>query len=220
MDEDDIPQLVDAVGIHLATDEKPEEMKNSNVIKKDESNSRVPLTILTGFLGAGKSTLLKWILTEKHGYRIAVIMNEFGDTADLESVNISSSSDDMNGELAKEVLELPNGCLCCSVKDVGIASIEKLMEKKGAFDYILLETTGLADPAPIAALFWENEEYATGLGSMIALDGIVCVIDAVFGLERFEDKRLSSVVLPAQPDAGAEGFPVSALWVCAIPPVF
>ena len=81
------------------------------------------------------------------------------------------------------MLELANGCLCCSVKDIGIASIEKLMEKKGAFDYILLETTGLADPAPVAALFWQNEEYVTGLGSQIALDGIVCLVDGVFGLE-------------------------------------
>jgi G3E family GTPase len=129
-------------------------------------------------------------------------MNEFGDTADLESrsllplrlskpisnlqnlieVNLSSTSTG-DGELAEEVLELANGCLCCSIKDVGIASIEKLMEKKGAFDYILLETTGLADPAPVATLFWQNEEYVTGLGNQIALDGIICLIDAVFGLE-------------------------------------
>jgi G3E family GTPase len=93
------------------------------------------------------------------------------------------SSSQSNGELAEEVLELANGCLCCSIKDIGIASIEKLMEKKGAFDYILLETTGLADPAPVAELFWQNEEYLTGLGSQIALDGVVCLVDGVFGLE-------------------------------------
>jgi G3E family GTPase len=98
----------------------------------------------------------------------------------ISSTTASNSADD---QLAKEVLELPNGCLCCSVKDTGIASIEKLMEKKGAFDYILLETTGLADPAPIAELFWANEEYGGGLGSQIALDGIVCLVDTVFGLE-------------------------------------
>jgi G3E family GTPase len=128
-------------------------------------------------------------------------MNEFGDTADLESepmptrpetdplnvidpaVNISSTSIS-DGELAQEVLELANGCLCCSIKDSGIASIEKLMEKKGSFDYILLETTGLADPAPVAALFWQNEEYvAADLSSQIALDGVICIVDSVFGLE-------------------------------------
>lgn len=79
-------------------------------------------------------------------------------------------------------MELANGCLCCSIKDTGIAAIEKLMEKKGAFDYILLETTGLADPAPVAELFWQNEEYVVGVASQITLDGVICVIDAVFGL--------------------------------------
>lgn len=156
----------------------------------------VPLTIICGFLGAGKSTLLKWvilyiifnladgtrrrILTEYHGYRIAVIMNEFGDTAvgfttnvpcvlsdqadgrilkvlstefsrciswwwSAKTINVSSA-DDPTAENSEEFLELANGCLCCSIKDSGIAAIEKLMQRKGAFDHILLETTGLADP--------------------------------------------------------------------------
>ena len=117
--------------------------------------------------------------------------------------SISVSTDSTGpGALSEEFLELANGCLCCSIKDVGLASIEKLMEKKGAFDYILLETTGLADPGaqdslpspslinfthpclfegPIAANFWHNEELATGLGRDICLDGVVCVVDSVFG---------------------------------------
>jgi G3E family GTPase len=95
-------------------------------------------------------------------------------------VNISST-DGPEGELAEEILELANGCLCCSIKDRGVASIEKLMEKKGAFDHILLETTGLADPAPIAELFWRNEEYVTGIANQISLDGVICVVDAVYG---------------------------------------
>jgi len=104
--------------------------------------------------------------------------------------------------MSEEFLELSNGCLCCSIKDTGIAAIERLMQKQGAFDYILLETTGLADPgllllfpphsargeiekcapfaAPIASMFWLNEEYATGLADIV-LDGVVCVVDAVFG---------------------------------------
>lgn len=105
----------------------------------------------------------RYILTEKHGYRIAVIMNEFGDTADIECkylclcslyINtpyslaraINVSSDSSPGSLSEEFLEVANGCLCCSVKDTGAASIELLMKKRGKFDYILLETTGLADP--------------------------------------------------------------------------
>jgi len=145
---------------------------------------RVPLTIICGFLGAGKSTLLRRILMERHGYRIAVIMNEFGDTADIEAKSVT-----VDGE--STTLELANGCLCCSIKDSGAAAIEKLMQKQGAFDHILLEATGLADPGPIAGMFWHNEEYidAESIGSEngIALDGVVCVVDAVFGLKQMEE---------------------------------
>ena len=80
------------------------------------------------------------------------------------------------------MLELANGCLCCSIKDRGVAAIEKLMERKGAFDHILLETTGLADPAPIVELFWRNEEYVAGLANQITLDAVICVVDAFYGL--------------------------------------
>lgn len=152
------------------------------------STNRVPCTIISGFLGAGKSTLLRRILTERHGYRIAVIMNEFGDTSSIEAKTINiSSEDDPTAEKSQEVLELANGCLCCSIKDAGVAAIEKLMQRKGAFDHILLETTGLADPGPIASMFWLNEEYAAGLGRQISLDGVVCVVDAVFGQKQMEE---------------------------------
>lgn len=147
----------------------------------------VPLTIITGFLGAGKSTLVKRILTERHGYRIAVIMNEFGDTADIEAKAINVSSAEDPTQQSEEFLELANGCLCCSIKDTGIAAIERLMERKGSFDHILLETTGLADPGPIASVFWQNEELAMGLGKDIHLDGVVCVVDAVFGRKQMEE---------------------------------
>ncbi|KAF8606905.1 cobW-domain-containing protein [Ceratobasidium sp. AG-I] len=146
--------------------------------------SRVPLTIITGFLGSGKSTFLKYVLTERHGYRIAIIMNEFGDTADIEGRAISVSSPDAPESLATEFLELANGCLCCSVKDSGAAAIEQLMRKQGAFDYIMLETTGLADPGPIAAMFWQNEDFS----DQILLDGVICVVDAVFGLKGLESE--------------------------------
>ncbi|KZT73842.1 CobW domain-containing protein [Daedalea quercina L-15889] len=147
----------------------------------------VPLTIICGFLGAGKSTLVKRILTERHGYRIAVIMNEFGDTADIEAKTINVSSPEDPSQQSEEFLELANGCLCCSIKDTGVAAIEKLMQRKGAFDHILLETTGLADPGPIASMFWQNEEFAMGLGRDIHLDGVVCVVDAVFGRQQMEE---------------------------------
>ncbi|TIA98426.1 hypothetical protein E3P96_03172 [Wallemia ichthyophaga] len=130
-------------------------------------DKRVPLTILTGYLGAGKSTLIKHILTQQHGHRIAVIVNEFGDTADIERRSISVDDEE-------QLLELDNGCLCCSIRDAGVAAIAKMMRKKGKFDYIILETTGLADPSGLAQLFWENELFIPD----IYLDGVVCVVDA------------------------------------------
>ncbi|KAH7103454.1 CobW/HypB/UreG, nucleotide-binding domain-containing protein [Auriculariales sp. MPI-PUGE-AT-0066] len=146
----------------------------------DVEEKKVPLTLICGFLGAGKSTFLKYILTERHGYRIAVIVNEFSDTADIEAKTIGlSGNDGAPGELAEEYLELPNGCLCCSIKDRGIASIEQLMKKKGAFDYILLESTGIADPTTLAPMFWENSDW-----SDIFLDGVITVVDGVFGLQQ------------------------------------
>jgi len=101
------------------------------------------------------------------------------------AINVSSASDPL-AEPSEEFLELSNGCLCCSIKDSGIAAIEKLMQRKGAFDYILLETTGLADPGPIASIFWRNEEFNRGKGKDIVLDGVVCVVDAVFGKQQME----------------------------------
>uniref|UniRef100_A0A8D9ER87 COBW domain-containing protein 1 n=1 Tax=Cacopsylla melanoneura TaxID=428564 RepID=A0A8D9ER87_9HEMI len=130
----------------------------------------VPVTIITGYLGAGKTTLLNYILFEQHDKKIAVILNEFGEGSAMEkSVSVGNS-----GNLYEEWLELKNGCLCCSVKDNGVKAIENLMLKRGKFDYILLETTGLADPGPIAKVFWLDKE----LGSDIYLDGIVTVVDS------------------------------------------
>uniref|UniRef100_A0A8C6Z958 CobW C-terminal domain-containing protein n=1 Tax=Nothoprocta perdicaria TaxID=30464 RepID=A0A8C6Z958_NOTPE len=132
-----------------------------------QAGAKIPVTIITGYLGAGKTTLLNYILTEQHNKRIAVILNEFGEGSALEkSLAISQG-----GELYEEWLELRNGCLCCSVKDNGVKAIENLMQKKGKFDYILLETTGLADPGAVASMFWVDSE----LGSDIYLDGKMCV---------------------------------------------
>ncbi|XP_064386775.1 zinc-regulated GTPase metalloprotein activator 1-like [Halichondria panicea] len=142
---------------------------------------KIPVTIITGFLGAGKTTLLNYILTEQHQKKIAVILNEFGEGSAVEK----SMSVGQSGELFEEWLELRNGCLCCSVKDVGVKAIESLMEKKGKFDYILLETTGLADPGPIASIFWLDE----GLGSEIYLDGIVTVIDSKHCSQQLDEKK-------------------------------
>ncbi|XP_059689354.1 zinc-regulated GTPase metalloprotein activator 1A-like isoform X3 [Gavia stellata] len=129
-------------------------------------SGKIPVTIITGYLGAGKTTLLNYILTEQHNKRIAVILNEFGEGSALEkSLAISQG-----GELYEEWLELRNGCLCCSVKDNGVKAIENLMQRRGKFDYILLETTGLADP------------------------GIVSVVDAKHGLQHLTEEKPEGLV--------------------------
>ncbi|XP_071548729.1 zinc-regulated GTPase metalloprotein activator 1-like [Panulirus ornatus] len=172
-DEDEIPMLVGD------EEEAPD-------LVEVESVPRVPVTILTGYLGAGKTTLLNYILTQQHNKKIAVILNEFGEGSSMEkSLNIGQG-----GDLFEEWLELRNGCLCCSVKDNGVKAIENLMKRRGKFDYILLETTGLADPGPIASLFWMDKQ----LESEIYLDGIITVLDAKYAEKNINEKKLDGVV--------------------------
>ncbi|GAM84321.1 hypothetical protein ANO11243_023150 [Dothideomycetidae sp. 11243] len=167
-DEEDIPDLVEA----------PAGGDDNGLIRTitAETDSlqvaKVPITIITGYLGSGKTTLMNYILNERHGKKIAVILNEFGDSADIEK----SLTVNQQGQQVEEWLELANGCLCCTVKhrDAGVQAIESLMTKQGTFDYILLETTGLADPGNLAPLFWMDD----GLGSSIYLDGVVTLVDA------------------------------------------
>ena len=131
----------------------------------------VPVTIITGFLGSGKTTLIMNILNDaSHGKRIAVILNEFGESGGIDKSLMKTE----DGQLCEEWLELANGCLCCSVKDNGVKAIENLLQKRGAFDYIVLETTGLADPGPIASIFWMDE----AIQSSVYLDGIITVVDS------------------------------------------
>ncbi|NXY78446.1 CBWD1 protein, partial [Glareola pratincola] len=139
---------------------------------------KIPVTIITGYLGAGKTTLLNYILTEQHNKRIAVILNEFGEGIALEkSLAISQG-----GELYEEWLELRNGCLCCSVKDNGVKAIENLMQKRGKFDYILLETTGLADPGSSRYGFHNHDNC------------IVSVVDAKHGLQHLTEEKPEGLV--------------------------
>ncbi|XP_039218237.1 COBW domain-containing protein 1-like [Crotalus tigris] len=176
-DEEDCPELIPIR--EPAIKDNVEDIQSSN-------NFKIPVTIISGYLGAGKTTLLNYILTEQHSKRIAVILNEFGEGSALEkSLAISQG-----GELYEEWLELRNGCLCCSVKDNGLKAIENLMQKKGKFDYILLETTGLADPGSVASMFWVDAE----LGSDIYLDGIVSVVDAKHGLQHLKEEKPTGLI--------------------------
>lgn len=126
---------------------------------------KVPVTILTGFLGSGKTTLLNRILTEEHGKRIAVIENEFGEVGIDQALVINAD---------EEVFEMSNGCLCCTVRGDLIRVLNNLNKRRDKFDYVLVETTGLADPGPVAQTFFMDEELA----AEYALDGIVTLVDA------------------------------------------
>ncbi|MBK5958724.1 GTP-binding protein [Rhodoplanes elegans] len=149
----------------------------------DTSNQTpVPVTILTGFLGAGKTTLLNYILTERHGHRIAVIENEFGE------VNIDSGLVLTSEE---EIYEMTNGCICCtaSVRQDLIEVLQKLMARREKFDHILVETTGIADPTPVAAAFFVDAEVAR----QVSLDGIVTLVDAKHIGQHLDDPDLHGV---------------------------
>ncbi|XP_056378853.1 zinc-regulated GTPase metalloprotein activator 1-like isoform X3 [Hyla sarda] len=169
-----------------ADEDCPELVPIIDLVQNDQPERKIPVTIITGYLGAGKTTLLNYILTEQHNKRIAVIVNEFGEGSAVEkSLAISQA-----GELYEEWLELRNGCLCCSVKDNGLKAIENLMQKKGKFDYILLETTGLADPGAVASMFWVDAE----LGSDIYLDGIMSVVDAKYALQHLLEEKPEGLI--------------------------
>lgn len=128
------------------------------------SQSRIPVTILTGFLGAGKTTLLNYILSQQHGYKFAVIVNEMGKIG-VDGALVEKTQDD--------ILELNNGCVCCSVRKDLVSGVQKLL-KRGGFDYILIETTGAADPQPVAQTFLNIPQ----LQQHVMLDSIITVIDA------------------------------------------
>jgi G3E family GTPase len=129
------------------------------------ADARVPVTVLTGFLGSGKTTLLNRILTEQHGKRIAVIENEFGEIGIDDALVINAD---------EEVFEMNNGCICCTVRGDLIRILGQLMRRRDRFDYVLIETTGLADPAPVAQTFFVDDE----MRDKLRLDGIVTVVDA------------------------------------------
>ena len=138
------------------------------------SDEKIPVTVLTGYLGAGKTTLLNRILTEDHGKKFAVIVNEFGE------IGIDN---DLVVDADEEVFEMNNGCICCTVRGDLIRIIEGLMRRKGKFDAILVETTGLADPAPVAQTFFVDADVQ----NEARLDAIVTVADAKFLAARLKD---------------------------------
>ena len=135
---------------------------------------KIPVTVLTGYLGAGKTTLLNRILSEPHGKKFAVIVNEFG------AIGIDN---DLVVNADEEVFEMNNGCVCCTVRGDLIRIIDGLLKRRGRFDGILIETTGLADPAPVAQTFFVDDN----VGGRTALDAVVTVADAKWLKDRLKD---------------------------------
>ena len=144
------------------------------------TDDRVPVTVLTGFLGPGKTTLLNYILTEQHGKRIAVIENEFGEVGIDDAIVIDAE---------EEIFEMNNGCICCTVRGDLIRILGNLMRRKDKFDQILIETTGLADPAPVAQTFFVDDEMA----AQLKLDAIVTVVDAKHLLPHLDEEKPEGV---------------------------
>ncbi|MDP3417546.1 GTP-binding protein [Falsiroseomonas sp.] len=140
------------------------------------ADTPVPVTVLTGYLGAGKTTLLNRILSEKHGKKYAVVINEFGELG---------VDNDLVVDADEEVFEMNNGCICCTVRGDLIRIIGGLMKRKGRFDGIIVETTGLADPAPVAQTFFADEDVKRAT----RLDAIVTVVDAKHLFARLEDSK-------------------------------
>jgi G3E family GTPase len=138
--------------------------------------TQTPVTVLTGYLGAGKTTLLNRILTESHGKKYAVIVNEFGE------IGIDN---DLVVDTDEEVFEMNNGCVCCTIRGDLVRILSGLMKRKGGFDGIIVETTGLADPGPVAQTFFVDEDVK----AKTRLDSITTVIDAKHVLLRLADSR-------------------------------
>jgi Ni2+-binding GTPase involved in maturation of urease and hydrogenase len=136
----------------------------------------IPVTVLTGYLGAGKTTLLNRILTEPHGKRYAVIVNEFGE------IGIDN---DLIVESDEEIYEMNNGCVCCTVRGDLIRVVEGLMRRPGRFDAIIVETTGLADPVPVAQTFFMDDDVR----AKTRLDAVVALVDARHLPARLKDSR-------------------------------
>ncbi|KAL9226159.1 hypothetical protein vseg_002003 [Gypsophila vaccaria] len=165
MDDDEVPTAVEI------------EIENPNSVNQLPTADEVSVgvTVITGYLGAGKSTLVNHILETQHGKRIAVILNEFGEEIGVERAMINDGGGGGDGgSIVEEWVELANGCVCCTVKHSLVQALEQLVSMKQRIDHILLETTGLANPAPLASVLWLDDQ----LESSVKLDSIITVVDA------------------------------------------
>ncbi len=141
-----------------------------------QGRQKLPVTLLTGYLGAGKTTLLNRILSEQHGKKFAVVVNEFGE---------EGIDNDLVIDADEEIFEMNNGCICCTVRGDLIRILNGLMQRADQLDGVLIETTGLADPAPVVQTFFVDDD----LRDRLALDAVVTVVDAKHFLETVDDQH-------------------------------
>ncbi|KAI3897704.1 hypothetical protein MKX03_005536, partial [Papaver bracteatum] len=158
---------------------------DDSVLTKIPPDNRIPATIITGFLGSGKTTLLNHILNANHGKRIAVIENEFGEV-DIDGSLVASKTTG-----AEDIIMLNNGCLCCTVRGDLVRMIAELVsKKKGKFDHIVIETTGLANPSPIIQTFYAEDQVFDN----VKLDGVVTLVDAKHAAFHLDEVKPKGVV--------------------------
>ena len=164
-----------------------------------EKEKLTPVSVLTGFLGSGKTTLLNRILSENHGKRIAVIENEFGEIGVDNDLVIGAE---------EEIFEMNNGCICCTVRGDLIRILSNLLKRKDSFDYILIETTGMADPGPVAQTFFMDDE----LRDALSLDGVITLVDAKHVILHIDDSdevkeqiAFADIILLNKTDLVSEG---------------